>query len=113
MSPKLHPIFEAALAPFTAALRAEPTPLSEELLDAVDGYEETQGRDSRLQRWAGMALRLESAQAERDQMAGAIRDLILGAKIHLDTGLWDGAALAYIKAVKQVAESGLREESVS
>lgn len=110
---KLHPIFEAALAPFTTALRTEPTPLSEELLDAVDGAEETRGRDSRLQRWAGMALRLELAQAERDEMAGALRDIIFGMQMQIDSGVWSGATLGLIKEVKRVATAGLREGSVS
>jgi hypothetical protein len=112
MSGNLHPIFEAALWPFTRALH-DPLPLSAQLSDAIDGAEETRGRDSRLQAWAVAARKLEVAQGERDAMAGALRDLILGAQIHIDTGLWDGAALAYIKAVKQVAENGLREGSVS
>lgn len=112
-SGKLHPIFEAALAPFTAGLRAEPTPLSEELLDAIDGAEETRGRDSRLQRWAGMALRLEAAQTERDEMAGALKDIAFGAQMLIDSGVWSGAALGYIKEVKRVAQAGLREGSVS
>jgi hypothetical protein len=35
--------------------------LSEELLDDIDGSEESTGRDSRLTRWADMAAKLEGA----------------------------------------------------
>jgi hypothetical protein len=50
---------------------------------------------------------------ERDEMASALKDIIFALQLHLDSGMWEGAALALIKAVKRVAETGLREESVS
>lgn len=37
------------------------TPLSEDLLDAIDGATESRGRDSQITEWAGRARELERA----------------------------------------------------
>jgi hypothetical protein len=50
---------------------------------------------------------------ERDEMAGALRDIAFGMQMQLDSGVWSGAALGLIKEIKRVAEAGLREGSVS
>jgi len=46
---------------------------------------------------------------ERDAMAGTLRDLAFGAQMQIDSGVWSGAALGYIKEVKRVACAGLLE----
>jgi hypothetical protein len=70
----------------------------------------TRELNARLDKLDATALRIRD---ERDQMAGALRDLAFGAQMLLDSGKWSGAALSYIKEVKRVAEAGLREGSVS
>jgi hypothetical protein len=108
-NPNLHPIFEAILAPFAP----RELTLSDELLDAIDGYEETRGRDSRLQAWAVAARKLEVAQGERDAMAATLKDIAMGMQLSLDSGVWSGAARDLIKEVLRVAKGGLKEGSVS
>lgn len=110
---KLHPIFETALAPFAPKPRVE-LKLSEEIYDAIDGGEaRVSVSNTSLTEWSAAAAKLELARDERDHMAGALKDLAQGATMLLDSGLWSGSALHYIKQVKAVAEAGLREGSVS
>lgn len=66
--------------------------------------------NTQIDKLGATALRIRD---ERDAMAGALRDLAFGAQIMLDSGVWSGAALAYIKQVKRVAQAGLCEGSVS
>lgn len=46
---------------------------------------------------------------QRDVAVGALRDLHFGARMLLDSGVWTGAALSYIKEVKRVALAALQE----
>lgn len=72
--------------------------------------EEARELNGAIDKLGATALRIRD---ERDAACGALKDLILGATIMLDSGLWSGAALAYIKEVRRVAAAGLREGSVS
>lgn len=90
----LNATLGAKIEPVTDEMQAQAT---RELNAAVDALGAT-------------ALRIRD---ERDQMAATLRDLAFGATLLLDSGVWTGAALSFIKEVKRVAEAGLREGSVS
>lgn len=49
---------------------------------------------------------------QRDIAVGALRDIHRGAQMLLDSGVWSGAALGYIKEVKRVALAALQESDV-
>lgn len=46
---------------------------------------------------------------QRDVAVGALRDIHFGAQMLVDSGVWSGAALGYIKEVKRVALAALQE----
>ena len=52
------------------------------------------------------ALRIRN---QRDAAVGALRDIHFGAQMQIDSGLWSGAALGYIKEVKRVSAAALAE----
>ena len=110
---KLHPVMEAALAPVVPPPRAE-LKLSEEIYDAIDGGEaRVSVSNSSLTEWSAAVAKLELAREERDAMAASLKDIAHGAWMCIESGVWSGAALSYIKEVHRVAEAGLREGSVS
>lgn len=74
--------------------------LSDELLDDIDGAEETQGRDSRLTRWAEMAQGLEDRQLPRGLSLTCGDD---GAWLHFDNGTGQKASF---NVANMVRESG-------
>jgi hypothetical protein len=64
--------------------------LSEELLDQIDGAEESVGADSRLTRWADMARALEASQLPKGLTVSCGSD---GAWLHFDNGRGQKASL--------------------
>ena len=70
----LHPIFQKILRAYAPAT-VEANSLSSDILDAIDGAEETRGRDSQLTQWADRALALEDALDRiANQSAGDYED---------------------------------------
>lgn len=67
--------------------------LSDEILDAIDGYEETSGRDSRYSEWAANAKALEEAL----RRANAALVLVMDARAPLG----DDVSLAVSQAERQ------------
>lgn len=74
--------------------------LSEELLDHIDGAEESRGADSRLTRWAEMAEELETAQLPEGLLITCGSD---GAWLHFDNGRGQKASF---NVANMVRESG-------
>lgn len=72
--------------------------LSEELLDHIDGAEESTGRDSRLTRWAEMAEKLEAAQLPAGLTITCGSD---GAWLHFDNGAGQNAMFNVANMVKE------------
>jgi hypothetical protein len=72
--------------------------LSEELLDHVDGAEESAGNDSRLTRWAEAAKTLESAQLPKGLSLTCGDD---GAWLHFDNGRGQKASFNVANMVKE------------
>jgi hypothetical protein len=56
----LHPIFQKILRAYAPAT-VEANSLSSDILDAIDGAEETRGRDSQLTQWADRAQAMQDA----------------------------------------------------
>lgn len=72
--------------------------LSEELLDHIDGAEESRGHDSRLTRWAEMAKSLEDAQLPDGLSITCGSD---GAWLHFDNGQGQKAMFNVANMVKE------------